>query len=132
MSDADANVESRINDLLPIAFKETDNVVSPSTLTNLPTFVAGTCSTVRDDTLQMIELDYSTQDGYLAESSLIKDLKLSGKSDSKCGNENVKTIFGGMVSELQPFYYCDPNNNKTRFSCPTEFIDFEYQAQRCD
>ena len=170
MNDADANVDSRINDLLPIAIEEPDNVVSPSTITNPHTFVAGTCSTVGNDpllflsekipecneldfvksyvtidggnlpyhhTLQMIELDYSTHDGYLAESGLIKDLELSGKSDSKCGKEKVNIIVGGMDSELQPFYYCDPknclgDNNKTRFPCPTEFIDFKYQAQRCE
>ena len=88
-------------------------------------------------TLQMIELDYSMQDSYLAESSLIKDLESCGKSDSKSGNDKVIKLVGGMVSELQPFFYCDPknclgDNNKTRLPCPTEFIDFKYQAQRCE
>ena len=59
------------------------------------------------------------------------------KNPIVCGNETVKTIVGGMVSERQPFNYCDPknclgDNNKTRFPCQTDFIDLKYQAQRCN
>ena len=55
----------------------------------------------------MIELDCITQDDYLAESSLIKDLELSENSIVSVIMKKSNNC-GGMLSALQPFCCRDP------------------------